>query len=643
MPSKQAQMGTDKKTPLGQRLKELFNRRYLVQLIVTRLVLALYPSCAALFSFFHYSYTELTRSNSAYYEHTAQAFSDLFERSLNKLRRHAQQISVGSRTPASAAYALQRSALLGAPVNYYTIFRRVFAQYTPPASCDWGVYYPAYDILFSGGCKYTLDGFLTDQGFSEGNAAAPALRGFFTAASAVEPSLLPLYKGEGSGECLYVGIHSSMGNQRDAALFFYRLTASSLDVNSILPPSTGSAQLCLLQKDSLLYCAGNALLTNDQLLAQLRGNRRQMTLNGTAYQLFSVSHPGQGWESAAVLPFDQANSNALHFYQNMRLVLAGIIAALVIMLCVLVYINYQPLQRLLTAQGLSPRNEWASLASSFERLQSEMLEQNQLTLDFLLKNLLYGVPIPARDAARLGVHAHGGSFCVYLEAGALTTQERADLADALQTQMNITVYTTDILGLDYTVMICLAENGFDPAQLSAWMQAYFQGALPRCAPPVAGQTVAALNGIHDSYLSCFRPSDAPSAQGGQTPPDPDDRRYANRLSALQAQVEAYVQAHFRDCSLSQVLVADHFGMSIYSLSRLFKNHIGSGFSEYVTALRLDAARPLLLETDLTIAQISAQVGIPNSNYFARLFKLRYQLSPAQFRKQSPQQNKAAFF
>ena len=81
-------------------------------------------------------------------------------------------------------------------------------------------------------------------------------------------------------------------------------------------------------------------------------------------------------------------------------------------------------------------------------------------------------------------------------------------------------------------------------------------------------------------------------------------------------------------------MADHFGISTYSLSRLFKNHVGVGFSEYVTAKRLEAARELLLTTDESVGQIAAAVGIPNANSFSRLFKANVGLTPVKFRQEA---------
>jgi YesN/AraC family two-component response regulator len=98
-------------------------------------------------------------------------------------------------------------------------------------------------------------------------------------------------------------------------------------------------------------------------------------------------------------------------------------------------------------------------------------------------------------------------------------------------------------------------------------------------------------------------------------------------------VERFVREHFADAGLNQVIVAEKFGLSIYSLSRLFSKDIGTGFSEYITALRMDQAKRLLLATDRSVGEIAQAVGIPNVNYFFRRFKECVGKTPAKFRQE----------
>jgi len=74
------------------------------------------------------------------------------------------------------------------------------------------------------------------------------------------------------------------------------------------------------------------------------------------------------------------------------------------------------------------------------------------------------------------------------------------------------------------------------------------------------------------------------------------------------------------------------GMSNRSFIRRFKNATGDTFSMYIQRLRIEAAKYKLETTQLTIDEITYQVGYENSRSFSRLFKKHTNLSPGDYRK-----------
>ena len=68
------------------------------------------------------------------------------------------------------------------------------------------------------------------------------------------------------------------------------------------------------------------------------------------------------------------------------------------------------------------------------------------------------------------------------------------------------------------------------------------------------------------------------------------------------------------------------------LSKLFKEEMGTGFTEYVTKVRLEEAEKLLADTVLSIMEIAAAVGYPDEKYFSRLFKKSTGIKPSEYRK-----------
>lgn len=108
-------------------------------------------------------------------------------------------------------------------------------------------------------------------------------------------------------------------------------------------------------------------------------------------------------------------------------------------------------------------------------------------------------------------------------------------------------------------------------------------------------------------------------------------------NTLLNEMEAYLQANFRDENFTVQRVADHFRLSISNLSHYFKNHIGVSVSEYVERLRIQSARELLLQTDISVADVAHEVGYAQPATFMRAFKKVCGLSPTAFRSEAAEQ------
>jgi AraC-like DNA-binding protein len=66
------------------------------------------------------------------------------------------------------------------------------------------------------------------------------------------------------------------------------------------------------------------------------------------------------------------------------------------------------------------------------------------------------------------------------------------------------------------------------------------------------------------------------------------------------------------------------------VSRLFKKIMGFSFVEYVVTCKIEEAKRMLLETDLTLQEISAYIGYTERN-LSRIFQRYIHLTPGQFR------------
>ncbi|MBO9609794.1 MAG: helix-turn-helix domain-containing protein [Paenibacillaceae bacterium] len=79
-------------------------------------------------------------------------------------------------------------------------------------------------------------------------------------------------------------------------------------------------------------------------------------------------------------------------------------------------------------------------------------------------------------------------------------------------------------------------------------------------------------------------------------------------------------------------VAERLGMHQTYVSRIFKEKTGETFTEYLTRLRIDKSKKLLLESKLTVTTISEQVGYLKPSYFMKLFKTYTGVSPGEYRR-----------
>ncbi|MFY9139168.1 MAG: helix-turn-helix domain-containing protein [Thermacetogeniaceae bacterium] len=97
------------------------------------------------------------------------------------------------------------------------------------------------------------------------------------------------------------------------------------------------------------------------------------------------------------------------------------------------------------------------------------------------------------------------------------------------------------------------------------------------------------------------------------------------------QVADYLKKHYtEDININNVAEAVHY--SPYYLSRLFKEEIGLTIIEYLTEIRLAAARNLLENTELNLHQIALRSGYQDQSYFSRLFKKHIGITPNEYRR-----------
>lgn len=110
-----------------------------------------------------------------------------------------------------------------------------------------------------------------------------------------------------------------------------------------------------------------------------------------------------------------------------------------------------------------------------------------------------------------------------------------------------------------------------------------------------------------------------------------DSREINKYSQLIRNIVIYINANYsRDIRLTDIANGSH--VSKEHLSRLFKKETGQTITEYIAIARVNKAAEMLKSTNLSVAEISEFVGYSDNNYFVKVFKKYYKMTPSDYKR-----------
>ncbi len=112
-----------------------------------------------------------------------------------------------------------------------------------------------------------------------------------------------------------------------------------------------------------------------------------------------------------------------------------------------------------------------------------------------------------------------------------------------------------------------------------------------------------------------------------------ERRNYKKAAQHISRIQEYIHANYSNCNLSQNIVAEEIGISPAYLSRLFKQEMGTSFTEYINNVRLEQAKQLLISSQLLIKDIAYQTGFNSLQNFFRIFKKNIGISPGEYRRE----------
>ena len=129
-----------------------------------------------------------------------------------------------------------------------------------------------------------------------------------------------------------------------------------------------------------------------------------------------------------------------------------------------------------------------------------------------------------------------------------------------------------------------------------------------------------------------------------------DSESSQRLSAfyhLLGQSPALAQAvklmeEHVESPLAIAAIADRVGLSVRHINRLFHRHLSETPSHYYQLLRLAHARRLLVQTALSVSEVSVATGFSSAAHFARCFRKIHESSPLAYRRRQSLVNRTAY-
>lgn len=604
-------------------------RAYLQRLVAAIVLGLIVPTVLVLNIFLGYSLKQWIKSNDNVYESLLNTYVTLLDKKIGGLETFAARISAKSRVHDSAFYNVG-SSFAEEPYQVYMAVRELRENYEKNDVTEWGIYFYDSDKIITPEYSYTPETFIykytgkemLDSDFFAENRYSP-LKTFFASTNTAE--MIDGY--------LFVGSCTRVGQTADKALVFCVLSSEDID-NSLIGAGGEGIGYYLRNQET-----GNVLLRwgdvpegkMDNIQAQSAWETRSGVKQKVLYDIRS-SYP-----ELAVTAYVSGNSfqnYIIDWFSRMKLILIGAIVILLAIGLSVLYISYKPIYDLTNELDYEGESEFEIIRHKIGDQVVRINEQHMLILDLLLNHLIYGVPIAVEQLTRLGILEDMKYYCVFLLEGySFVNNEMENLTKNIETEMKWKVFVTDWREENSSIVIAFLKEE-DVSGLQEKLEQWLKERYAQDCTLYTGKVYDRLENLQLSFRSCIEQM---RKKNGKKQKEKMD---ANTLSPKKEQqkklleeILRYLEVNYRDSNLSQTKVADLFHMSNYTLSRLFKNQVGVGFSEYLAAKRLEYAKELLLTTSCSVKEVALMSGFAGENYFSRTFKLYEGVSPSNFRSQ----------
>ena len=219
------------------------------------------------------------------------------------------------------------------------------------------------------------------------------------------------------------------------------------------------------------------------------------------------------------------------------------------------------------------------------------------------------------------------------------SDEKAVLNALKEVMQNIGHYLAGVYDDGVLAIVLVYQNGMEESaeiswrdELSNMIAQHLQQMLGTRIKWAAGRIVTDAQQLSESWEECL------SRISMKTDYISDKRPLIKDVKGYVQTAEDFIRQNFgRDISLEQC--SEAIGISSYYLSHIFHDETGVTFVEYLSDVRMTAAKKLCLDSSVPLKEVPGRCGYPNISYFYKVFKKATGMTIGDYRKKVLEEEK----
>lgn len=168
------------------------------------------------------------------------------------------------------------------------------------------------------------------------------------------------------------------------------------------------------------------------------------------------------------------------------------------------------------------------------------------------------------------------------------------------------------------------EEELEKAEASSVVETPAAAATEAARPAVA--TITHVELAEQETITEENTSEDTTESSAEAPEmNKEDERFCRKL-------ERIVTTRLRNPNLNIDIIAAQFGIGRTNFYRKVRELTGMSPNDYLRKCRMERAAELLCNSTEPVSEVCAQVGIPDAQYFSRVFKTFYGVTPSAYRE-----------